>query len=96
MTEDENAVRGEVEAPVPLVVRRVTKENTTCRAGRQLVRSNGNDVRITGTAEDTEVIVVGRGTKESLMRGGSWGGSRRKAVNHVGGGVETLSLEAQR
>jgi hypothetical protein len=37
-----------------------------------------------------------RGTKESLVSGGSWGGSRRKAVNQVGGGVETLSPEAWR
>jgi hypothetical protein len=61
MSGDEDATRGEVKAPVPLVVRRVTKENAPCRARRQLVRSSGRNVRVTGTTEDTKVIVAGRG-----------------------------------
>jgi hypothetical protein len=36
------------------------------------VRSSGGDVRVTGTTEDTEVIVAGRGTKESLVSGEGW------------------------
>jgi hypothetical protein len=62
---------GEVVAPIPLVVKRVTKENALYRVGRQLVRSSGDDVRVIGTAEDMEVIVAGRGTTTSLVRGGS-------------------------
>jgi hypothetical protein len=81
MSGDEDLARGEVEATVPLVVMRVTKEHTTCGAGCQLVRSSGTDVRVTGTAEDTKVIVAGRCTKESMVRGGSWGGSRRKTAS---------------
>jgi hypothetical protein len=65
---DEDAARGEVVASIPLVVRRVTKENATCRARRQFVRSSGGDVRVTGTTEDTKVVLAGRGTKESLVR----------------------------
>jgi hypothetical protein len=96
VSRDEDAERGEVKAPVPLVVSRVTKENTTCRVGRQLVRSSGSDVRVTGTTENTEVIIARRGTKESLVRRGSWGGIRRKAINQVGGGIETLNPKAWR
>jgi hypothetical protein len=92
---DEDAARGGVVASIPLVVRRVTKENATCRARRQFVRSSGGDVRVTGTTEDTKVVLAGRGTKESLVRGGSWGGCRRKAVNQVGGSVKTFSPEAR-
>jgi hypothetical protein len=59
------------------------------------VRSCGGDVRVTGTTKDTEVIVAGRGTKESLVRGGSLGGIRRKAVNQVGGGVRHSARSAE-
>jgi hypothetical protein len=59
------------------------------------VRSNGGDVRIIGTVEDTEVIVARRGTKESLVRGGSWGCSGRKTVEQVCGGMKTLRPEAR-
>ena len=51
MSGDQNAARGEVKASVPLVVRGVTKEHTTSRAGRQLVRSSGGDVRVICTPE---------------------------------------------
>jgi hypothetical protein len=40
-------------------------------SGRQLVRGSGGEVRVTGTTEDTKVIVA-RGTEESMVRGGSW------------------------
>jgi hypothetical protein len=35
------------------------------------VRSSGGDVRVTGTDEDTKVIIAGRGNKESLVRVGA-------------------------
>jgi hypothetical protein len=49
---DQDAVRCEVKASVPLVVRGVSKKHTTSRAGRQLVRSSGGGVRVTRTPED--------------------------------------------
>ena len=63
---DQDAARGEVKASVPLVVRGVTKEHTTSRAGRQLVRSSGGDVRVTCTPEDPKVVVA-RSTEESVV-----------------------------
>ena len=88
--------RGEVKATVPLVVRGVTKKHTPCRAGRQLVSSSGGDVRVTCTPEDTEVIVARRGTEKGVVWSGSRASRGRKAVEQVGGGVETLSPEAGR
>ena len=96
MSGDEDPARGEVKASVPLVVRRVTKEYTTSRAGRQLVRSSGGDVRVTCTPEDPKVVVARRGTEESVVWSGSRRSCGRKAVEQVGGGVETLSPEAER
>jgi hypothetical protein len=80
------------------VVRRVTKKYTTSRAGCQLVRSSDGDVRIIGTPEDTKVVVARRGTEESVVWSGSRGSRGRKAVEQVGGGVETQprSGEAER
>jgi len=57
---DQDAARGEVKASVPLVVRGVPEEHTTSRAGRQLVRNSGGDVRITCTPEDTKVVIARR------------------------------------
>ena len=94
MSGDKDPARGEVKASVPLVVRGVTKKHTTSRAGCQLVRSSGGDVRITCTPEDTEVVIAGRGTEKSMVRSGSRRSRGRKAVEQVGGGVEALSPEA--
>jgi len=88
-------MRDEVKASVPLVVRGVTKKHTS-RARCQLVRSSGGDVRITCTPEDTKVIVARRGTKKSVVWSGSRGSRGQKAVEQVGGSVETLSSEAGR
>ena len=90
MPGDQDAARGEVKASVPLVVRGVTKKHTTSRAGCQLVRSSGGDVRVTGTPKDTNVVVAGRGTEKSVVRSESRRSCGRKAVEQVGGGVETL------
>ena len=48
---DQDAARDEVKTSVPLVVRGVTKEHTTSRTGRQLVRSSGGGVRVIRTPE---------------------------------------------
>jgi hypothetical protein len=41
------------------------------------------------------VIIIRRGTKESMVWSRSRGGSGRKTVEQVGGGLETLRPEAQ-
>ena len=94
MSGDQDAARGEVKASVPLVVRGVTKEHTTSRAGRQLVRSSGRGIRVTRTPEDPKVVVVRRGTEKSVVWSGSRGSCGRKAIEQVDGSVETLSSEA--
>ena len=82
-------------ALVPLVVRGVTKEHTTSRAGRQLVGSGDGGVRVTRTLEDPKVVVARRGTEKSVRWSGSRRSSRQKTVEQVGGGVEALSPEAR-
>ena len=97
MSGDKDPARGEVKASVPLVVRRVTKKHTS-RVGCQLVRSSGGDVRVTGTPEDTKVVVARRGTEKSVVWSGSRESRGRKAVEQVGGGVDShpRSGEAER
>jgi hypothetical protein len=58
------------------------------------MRSGGGGVRVTRTPEDSKVVVPRRGTEKSVVRRGSWAGSRRKSVKEIGGGVQTLSPEA--
>ena len=78
----------------PLVVRGVTEEHTTSRAGRQLVRSSGGGVRVTRTPEDPKVVVARRGTEQSEVWSGRRRSSGRKTVEQVGGGVEALSPDS--
>ena len=95
MSGDQDAARGDVKASVLLVIRGVPKKHTTSRAGRQLVRSGSGGVRVTRTPEDPKVVIARRGTEESVVWSGSRRSCGRKAVEQVGGGVETLSSEAQ-
>ena len=57
------------------------------------MRSSSGDVRIAGTPEDTKVVIAGRGTEKSVVRSESRRSCGRKAVEQVGGGVETQSLK---
>ena len=45
---------------------------------------------VTCTPEDPKVVVARRGTEESVVWSGSRRSSGQKAVEQVGGGVETL------
>jgi hypothetical protein len=90
-----NPTGGEIVAAVPLMVRRVTKEHTTCQARCELMRSSGSKIRVASTPEDTKVSVSGRGTEESMVRSRSGRSGGRKAVEKVGGGVKTLCPETR-
>jgi hypothetical protein len=56
-----NPTRGEIVAAVPLMVRGVTKEHTTCRVRCELMRSSGIKIWVASAPEDTKVSVNGRG-----------------------------------
>jgi hypothetical protein len=56
---DDDAVGGEVKTAIPLVVRRVAKEEAAGGAWRQLVRSCSGNVGVEGTVEHAEVGVGG-------------------------------------
>jgi hypothetical protein len=94
MARDEDPSGGKVKATVPLVIRRVSEEDTESQTRCQLVGSSDSGVRVTRTPEDSKVIVSRRGTEKSVMRRGSEIGSGR--IEEVGGGVQALSPEASR
>jgi hypothetical protein len=56
---DDQALYGKVKARVTFVVEAVAKENTMGGPGGELMRSGGDSVRLTHTAEDMEVLVRG-------------------------------------
>ena len=62
------------------------------------MRSSGGDVRVTCTPEDTKVVVAGRGTEKGVVKSGSRASRERKAVEQIGGGVDShpRSGEAER
>ena len=60
VTRDDDAMGGEVKTSIPLVVRRVAKEEAASGVWRQLMRSSSGSVRVAGTSKHSEVV-VGRG-----------------------------------
>jgi len=88
---DQQAIGGEIETPIPLVIGGVPKKDTASRAGRKLVRSCGGEVRVAGAPEDTQVLVGGSGAEQGKVRSGGTERLGGKAVQQVGGGVEALS-----
>jgi hypothetical protein len=60
VTRDDDAVGGEVQAPIPLVVRGVAEEEASSGASRKLIRGSSGSVRVAGTTEHAQVV-VGRG-----------------------------------
>jgi hypothetical protein len=60
VTRDDDAVGGEVQTPIPLVVRGVAEEEAASGARRKLVRGGSGSVRVAGTSEHAQVV-IGRG-----------------------------------
>jgi hypothetical protein len=96
VTRDDDAVGGEVQTPIPLVVRRVAKEEAASGARRKLMRGSSRSVRVAGTAEHAKVVVGGGcavkcevGSRVAHRLGG-------KTVEKVGGGVQGLCPVAGR
>ena len=96
MTGNNDTTRRKVIAPIPLMIRRVPKEDATSRTRCELVRCGGREVGVASAPKDSKVIIGGRGAKESKMR--CMGANRlgRKAIEQVGGGVQSLSPKARR
>jgi hypothetical protein len=96
VTRDDDAVGGEVQTPISLVVRGVAKEEAAGGARRKLMRGSSGSVRVAGTAEHAKVV-VGRGcaiqgevgSRVAHRLGG-------KTVEEVGGGVQGLCPVAGR
>jgi hypothetical protein len=64
---DQHAIRGEIETPTPLILRRVPKEDTPIGTGGQLMGSSGRGVRVAGTPEDPKVGIGGSGAEKSKV-----------------------------
>jgi hypothetical protein len=65
-----------VKAPVPLVIRRVSKEDTSGTRSK-LVSDSGREIRIASAPEHAMVIVGGKGDKECKVGG--------EVTNRLGG-----------
>jgi hypothetical protein len=92
LTRDDDAVGGEVQAPIPLVVREVAEEEAASGARRKLVRGGSGNVRVAGTAEHAQVV-VGRGyAVQGVVRCTVAHRLRGKTVEEMHGGMKGLCL----
>jgi hypothetical protein len=90
VTKDDDAMGGEVKTTIPLLVRRVAKEEATSGAWRQLMRSSSGSVGVAGKAEHAEVVVGGCCVVQGEVGGGVAHYLQWEAVEEVGGGVQGL------
>jgi hypothetical protein len=96
MTRDDDAMRGEVKTTIPLVVRRVAKDEATIGAWRQLMRGNSGSVGIVGTAKHAKVVVGGGHAIQGEVGGGVARRLHWEVIEEVGGGVQDLCTVAGR
>jgi hypothetical protein len=90
VTRDDDAVGGEVQTPIPLVVRGVVEEEAASGARRKLVRGGSESVRVVGTAEHAQVV-VGRGCAvQGEVRCRVAHRLRGKTVEEMHGGMKGL------
>jgi hypothetical protein len=88
VTGDDDAMGGEVMTAIPLVDRRVAKEEATSGAWRQLMGSSSGSVRVAGTSEHAKVVVGGGCVVQGEVGGGVAHRLRWEAVEEVGGDVQ--------
>jgi hypothetical protein len=90
VTRDDDAVGGEVQTLIPLVVRGVAEEEAASGARRELVRGGSGSVRVAGTTEHAQVV-VGRGCAvQGEVRCRVAHRLRGKTVEEMRGGVKGL------
>jgi hypothetical protein len=59
VTGDDDPVGMKVETSIPLMIGRITKEDTKGWTRRQFMWSGRREVRVTGTAKDTKMCICG-------------------------------------
>jgi hypothetical protein len=92
VTRDDDAVGGEVQASIPLVVSGVAEEEEASGARRKLVRGGSRNVRVAGTSEHAQVV-VGRGCAvHGEVRCRVAHRLRGKMVEEMCGGMKGLCL----
>jgi hypothetical protein len=90
MTRDDDAVGGEVQTLIPLVVRGVAEEEAANGARRKFVRGSSGSVRVAGIAEHAQVV-VGRGcVVQGEVRCRVAHRLRGKTVEEMHGGMKGL------
>ena len=68
MSGDQQAVRGEIEEPIPLMLRGVAEEDKPIGVWGKLMGSGGRKVGIAGAPEDPKVGIRGSGAEEGKVR----------------------------
>jgi hypothetical protein len=96
MMRDDDLMGGEVKTAIPLVVRRVAKEEAARGVWRQLMGSSSRSVMVAGTCEHAEVVIGGGCVVQGEVVGGVAHRLRWEAVEEVGGGVQGLCPVASR
>jgi len=86
MTGDDDAVCGEVEAPVALVVKRIANKGAQGRSWSELVRSGGGEVGVAGAPKSPKVMVGGESAMESEKRSAHVQGLGWETIDEEGGG----------
>jgi hypothetical protein len=90
VTRDDDEVGGEVQTPIPLMVRGVAEEDAASGVRRKLVRGGSGSVRVAGTAEHAQVVVGRSCAVQGEVRCRVAHRLRGRMVEEMLGGIKSL------
>jgi hypothetical protein len=91
MSRNDDTICGEIKTSIAFVVGRITKEDTLGRAGSEFVRCSSSDIRVAGTTKNPKMITWWNCAKESNIRTDGLYSFGRKAIQKIGGCVQTFN-----
>jgi hypothetical protein len=91
MARNEDALSGKVHVAITLMMRRITKKNTSTRPGRVFVRHSGGNVGVAKTTKNAKRRVVGMHVVKSEVWGGRTNGFGGEAIKNVSGVMKSFN-----
>jgi hypothetical protein len=96
MMRNEDALSGKVHVVVTLIMRRITKKNTSTRPGFEFVRHSGCGVGVAKTTKNAKRRVVEVRVMKSEVWGGRTIGFGGKAIKNMSGVMKSFNPKTRR
>jgi hypothetical protein len=96
MAKNEDTLSGKVHAAITLMMRRITKKNTSTRSGREFIRHSGGGVGVAKTTKNAKRQVAGVRVMKSKVWGGCTNIFGGEAIKNVSGVMKSFNPKTRR